>query len=461
MLNSDTIAAISTALGNSGIHIIRISGCNSFNIINNIFKKGKQLQAFDVNNYESHTIHYGYIFDEDVCLDEVMVSIFKSPGSYTTEDIVEINCHGGSYVVKHILKLILKNGSRLAEPGEFSKRAFLNGRIDLSQAEAVMDVIKSQNEYSLRSFVNNLRGDISNKIKAIRESILHDVAFIEAALDDPEHYSLDGFSNEVLQSIKKNKQDLIDMSDSYHEGRVIKEGLNTVIIGKPNVGKSSLLNYLLHEDKAIVTDIPGTTRDVIEYSVNIGKINLNLMDTAGIRYTDDVIEKLGIEKSISSVNNADLIICVLDASRIFDEEDKKLIDLVKDRTCIYILNKCDLENKYYNSLPDKYKNIDMINFSVKSDSGYDLFVKTVEDMFFSNKIDVQNEVYITNLRHVELLKSTIESINMVIEGINNGMSEDFLTIDMMDAYNYLGCIIGETVEDDLVDKIFSEFCMGK
>ncbi len=461
MNESDTIAAICTAFGNSGIHIIRISGDKSFNVINRVFKKGKSLREFNVNSYKSHTIHYGFICDNDKVVDEVMVSIYKAPNSYTKENVIEVNCHGGSYVVKKILKLLLNNGVRMAEPGEFSKRAFLNGRMDLSQAEAVMDIIKSQNEYSLSSSVNQLRGDIRVTIQNVRDSILREVAYIEAALDDPEHYDLDNYSDNILSMVNDNLKLLRKLVSSYSDGKIIKEGINTVIAGKPNVGKSSLMNYLMRENKAIVTDIPGTTRDIIEHSINLGDITLNLMDTAGIRSTDDYIEKLGIERSLESIEKAQLVLCVLDYSRPLEDDDKLVLKKAIQKKNIIILNKCDLECKIDMNYLDSHCLNGYIKFSTKKDYGYSKFIKMLNEMFYSNVIDIENELFITNIRHVESLNKAVNSLEQVISDIKNCMPEDFMTINMMEAYTYLGEIIGETIDDDLVDKIFSEFCMGK
>lgn len=460
MHNTETIAAICTAFGNAGIHIIRISGDNAFNVINKIFKKGKSQKVFNVDEYDSHTIHYGYIYDEDKCIDEVMVSVYKSPNSYTRENVIEINCHGGSYVAKSILMIITKNGARIAEPGEFSKRAFLNGRIDLSQAEAVMDIIKSQNDYALKSSVNHLKGNIKIIIEEIREDILNEMAYIEAALDDPEHYELNDYGNELEKKIEKCIVKLRNLSNSYKEGRIISEGINTVIAGKPNVGKSSFLNYLLKENRAIVTDIPGTTRDVIEYGVNIGNIRLNLIDTAGIRETEDYIEKIGIKKSLESINEAQLIICIFDMSREFDEEDEYVLSHVKGKNCIVLVNKSDMESRIDLKRIEDY-GMKYIIFSTMTGEGFDLFVKELEDMFYSDIIDIENEVYITNVRHAEAINNAIRSLDLVIHNIKENIPEDFLTIDMMDACSALGEITGDTVGEQLIDKIFSRFCMGK
>ena len=351
-------------------------------------------------------------------------------------------------------------GVRMAEPGEFSKRAFLNGRIDLSQAEAIMDVIKSQNDYALRSSVNHLRGNIRKSIEEIREDILSETAYIEAALDDPEHYDLEGYRDILYEKITLCTERLEKLSKSYKEGRIISEGVNTVIAGKPNVGKSSFLNYLLNENKAIVTDIPGTTRDIIEYSINIGNICLNLTDTAGLHKTEDYIEKIGIEKTLESIENAQLVICIFDMSRRFDEEDEYVLSRVKDRNVIVLLNKSDMECKIdLNELENN--GIKYIVFSTKTGEGFDRFVNELENMFYSDMIDVENEIFITNIRHAEAINNAVTSLRLAADNILGKMPEDLLTIDLMDAYNYLGEITGDTVGEQLIDKIFAEFCMGK
>lgn len=460
MNDSDTIAAISTALGNGGIHIIRISGSDSFEILKRIFKKGKSCSAFDADCYDSHTIHYGYIYDGDMCIDEVMVSLFKAPNSYTKENVAEINCHGGSYVAKLMLKLVVNNGARLAMPGEFTKRSFLNGRIDLSQAESVMDIIKSQNEYSLMASVNHLKGDIKEKISKIREIILYEMAFIEAALDDPEHYSLDDYTGGLREKINNILKELESLLKSYDNGRIINEGISTAIIGKPNVGKSSFLNFIMKDERAIVTDIPGTTRDIIEYSININNIVLNLMDTAGIHDTEDYIEQIGIEKTLEIIKKAQLIICMFDMSRDFDSEDEHILSLIRDSKSIVLLNKSDADTKIDTKMI-KESVPECIEFSTVTGEGYNEFVSAVEKMFFKGNIDIENETYITNIRHMEAIDNSIKSLELVNDNIESGMPEDLITIDMLDAYNFLGEITGDTVSDDLIDKIFSEFCMGK
>ena len=458
----DTIAAIATSMGNSGIHIIRISGLDSFDVISRVFKKGKKCIDFHPEKYDSHTIHYGFIYDGDMCIDEVLVSVFKSPNSFTSENTVEVNCHGGSYVVQRILELIINNGARLAMPGEFSKRAFLNGRIDLTQAEAVMNIINSKNEISLNASIKQIKGDVKNVISSIRNVILTHIANIEATLDDPEHYSFDDdFLNILGTDVNKIIEDINVICNNSKNGIIVSEGIKTVIVGKPNVGKSSLMNYILKDDKAIVTNIPGTTRDVIEYSVNLANVTLNLVDTAGIHDTSDMIEQLGIDRTKEYIENADLILCVFDMSDFSSEDDVKIYNSIADKNHLCIFNKCDLEKCDDSFYLDIINNDNSIMFSAKEKIGYDELVNQINNMFYNNVLDIENEIFITNVRHMELLNNAIHSLSCVIENIDAFATEDILTIDLLDAYNYLGEIIGETIDDDVVDKIFSDFCMGK
>ncbi len=458
-MNRDTIAAITTAMSNAGIGIIRISGDNALNIIDKIYrsKNGNKI----ISKQKSHTIHYGYIFDNNTVIDEVIILIMKAPNSYTVEDVIEINCHGGVVVMKKILELILKKGARCAEPGEFTKRAFLNGRIDLSQAEAVIDIINSKNDFALRSSINQLKGSILNKIKELRKIIITDIAFIEASLDDPEHIDLDDFSDRLLININKINDELNILLSSVDNGRLLKEGIKTVIIGKPNVGKSSLLNILVGEDRAIVTDIPGTTRDSLEETININGILLNIIDTAGIRNTEDIVEKIGVERSIKYIDNADLILYVVDASVNLDENDENIIKLIKDKKSIVLLNKSDLKMILSSESLESMIGKSVVNISAKENLGFERLYEVIKEMFFSGNLDFNNEVLITNIRHKESIIETIKSINQVKESIINQMPEDFYSIDLMNAYVELGKIIGESLEEDLIDKIFSEFCMGK
>lgn len=458
-MKTDTIAAIATAISNSGIGIVRISGDEAFEVADRIFrpKKGNK----KVSEMDTHTIHYGYVMDGNEVIDEVMLLIMKAPRSYTCEDTVEIDCHGGVLVMKKLLETVLKYGARPAEPGEFTKRAFLNGRIDLSQAESVIDVINAKNDFALKSSVSQLQGAVLEKIKAIRASILHEIAFIESALDDPEHVSLDGYPElleVIIEDSLKKVQKLLSSSDN---GKILKEGINTVIVGKPNAGKSSLLNILVGEERAIVTEIAGTTRDILEEQIQIGGIGLNVIDTAGIRDTDDVVEKIGVTKSREYMEKADLVIYVVDSSTVLDDNDREIMDAIQDKRTIVLLNKSDLESR---TTADDLKQIldkPVISVSAKHNLGITELEETIENMFFSGKISFNDEVYITNIRHKNALAETEKSLEMVLQSIEDGMPEDFFTIDMMNAYEELGTIIGESVGEDLVNEIFSKFCMGK
>ncbi len=462
-MNTDTIAAISTAMTNSGIGIIRISGDEAISIANKIVVfKNNHKKLVDV---KSHTINYGFIYDGNDFIDEVMVSVMKAPNSYTTEDTVEINCHGGIVVMNTILEVVIKNGARLADPGEFTKRAFLNGRIDLTKAEAVMDVINSKNVYAMKSSAKQLKGEVYNIIKGLRDEIIYEIAFIESALDDPEHISLDGY-NEKL-SIKNDEllMKIDKLLKKYDNGKIIKEGINTVIVGKPNVGKSSLLNLLAGEEKAIVTDIAGTTRDVLEESVRMNDILLNIIDTAGIRNTEDVVEKIGVDKAKKYANDADLIIFVIDSSVPLEQTDKEIIELIKDKKVIVLLNKSDLETVVSEEKIKEFwnyeNNVAFIKTSTKENLGMDVLENTVKEMFFKGEISFNDEIFITSLRHKEALSDAYKSLTMVKRSLENDMPEDFYSIDLMSAYTSLGFIIGEEVGEDLVNEIFAKFCMGK
>ncbi|MDD6441283.1 MAG: tRNA uridine-5-carboxymethylaminomethyl(34) synthesis GTPase MnmE [bacterium] len=455
---TDTIAAISTAMTNSGIGIVRISGDEAFEIIDKIYK-GKKEKI--LSKQKSHTIHYGYIVDGEEIIDEVLVLLMKGPHSYTGEDTVEIDCHGGVFVTKKILETVLKYGARPAEPGEYTKRAFLNGRMDLSQAEAVIDVINSKNEYALKSSVNQLKGSVHKKIDEIRSEILHHTAFIETALDDPEHYDVDGYGEEletVVDKLLKKVQRLIDTAD---DGRIMKEGIQTVIVGKPNAGKSSLLNALIGEDRAIVTDIAGTTRDVLEENIQLQGISLNIMDTAGIRDTKDIVEKIGVDKAKSYAEEADLIIYVVDASVPLDDSDFEIINMIKNKKAVVLLNKTDLSTVINKKELKVWINKPTIEISAKHQTGIHELEDTLKEMFYHGEISFNDEVYITNARHKAALIDAYASLKKVKESIENQMPEDFFTIDLMDAYESLGSITGETIGEDLVNEIFSKFCMGK
>ena len=462
-MKSETIAAIATPVANSGIGIIRVSGENAVNIVDQIFVNKKNQNI--LKNMNSHTIHYGFIVDENQnVIDEVMVSYMKAPNSFTAEDTVEVNCHGGILVMNHILELIIKNGARLADPGEFTKRAFLNGRIDLSKAEAVMDLISSKNEMALKNSLNQLQGSVYKKIKSLRKDIIYEIAFIESALDDPEHISLEGYPKKLMEKIDSLSKDIKKLLSTSENGRIIKEGIKVVIIGKPNAGKSSLLNILSGEEKAIVTEIAGTTRDVIEEDIKLDEISLHLIDTAGIRSTEDVIEKIGVQKSKKYAKEADLIIFVVDSSVPLDENDIDIMEMVKEKKCIVLFNKSDLKAEFsIDEIKEKIgKDVVIIKTSTKDKTGIEDFTKKIKEMFFHGEILNNNDdIMITNMRHKEALLETSTSLDQVMRSLYAGLPEDFYSIDLMSAYKSLGKIIGEEIEEDLVNEIFSKFCMGK
>lgn len=464
-MKTDTIAAIATAMSDSGIGIVRISGEEAMLLIDKIYRTKSGKKA--LRGFASHTIHYGYIVDEsENIIDEVMVSVMKSPYSYTSENTVEINCHGGVLMVNRILEEVIKCGARIAEPGEFTKRAFLNGRIDLSKAEAVMDIIHSKNQFALKSSVSQLRGSVSDKVKKLRDEIIYEIAFIESSLDDPEHISLEGYHERLTSKTEEIISVISKLINSADSGKILKEGINTVIVGKPNAGKSSLLNILVGEEKAIVTDVAGTTRDVLEESIKLQGISLNIIDTAGIRMTEDIVEKIGVEKAKKYAAVADLIIYVVDASVPLDESDNEIIHLIEDRKVIVLLNKTDLDmvvtEKYLiDRMNQRKKDISIIKTSTKDNKGIDIFEDTIKQMFFNGDISFNDEVFITNMRHKEALMDAYESMLQVRKSLMDYMPEDFYSIDLMSAYSSLGTIIGEEVGDDLVNEIFSKFCMGK
>ena len=458
-MKTDTIAAIATAMSNSGIGIVRISGDEALEVADRIFRPKKGSRK--VSDMETHTIHYGYVVDGEEVVDEVMLLIMKAPRSYTCEDTIEIDCHGGVLVMKKILETVLKYGARPAEPGEFTKRAFLNGRIDLSQAESVIDVINAQNELALKSSVSQLQGAVLEKIKDIRAVVLHEIAFIESALDDPEHVSLDGYPKQlhgIMSDAHAKVKKLLDSSDN---GKMLKEGINTAIVGKPNAGKSSLLNILVGEERAIVTEIAGTTRDILQEQIQIGGIGLNVIDTAGIRDTEDIVEKIGVNKSREYIEKADLIIYVVDSYTELDENDQEIIEAIQDKKAIVLLNKSDLDAKTDATVLEKRLNKPILSISAKNNTGIHELEKLIEEMFFSGKLSFNDEVYITNIRQKNALAEAESSLKMVLQSIDDGMPEDFFTIDMMNDYEVLGTIIGESVGEDLVNEIFSKFCMGK
>ena len=451
-MKKDTIVAIATALSNSGIGIVRISGEDAFHIVKKIYK-GKELK--------DHAIHYGYIIDGEETIDEVLVMVMKGPHSFTGEDTVEINCHGGVYVVKRILETVVRYGARPAEPGEFTKRAFLNGKMDLSQAEAVIDVINSKNEYALKSSIGQLKGNVQRKIKDIRAEILYHTAFIETALDDPEHISVDGYGKKLKDAVDKLLDELHLLLKNSDNGRIIKEGIQTVILGKPNAGKSSLLNALIGEDRAIVTDIAGTTRDVLEESIQLHGISLNIMDTAGIRDTEDIVEKIGVDKAKAHAQEADLIIYVVDASCPLDENDQNILEMIREKRAIILLNKSDLTTVVTKDMIHSSIDKPILTISAKEQQGLRELEEILKTMFFQGEISFNDEVYITNIRHKVAIQDAYDSLQKVITSIENDMPEDFYSIDLLDAYESLGSITGETIGEDLVNEIFSKFCMGK
>ena len=459
-MKTDTIAAIATAVSTSGIGIIRISGEDAIRTASRVYRAKKTQK--NLMAVKSHTLHYGFIYDGDELIDEVMVAVMRSPNTYTKEDTVEIDCHGGILVMNQILNVLLKNGCRLAEPGEFTKRAFLNGRIDLSKAEAVMDIIHSKNEFALKASMKQLRGGVSDKVRSLRDRILSEIAYIEAALDDPEHISLENYPALLEEKILQIKNELKQMLDNADQGKLLKEGLQTVIVGKPNAGKSSLLNVLVGEDRAIVTSIAGTTRDVLEESIKLHGIGLNIIDTAGIRETEDEVEKIGVDKARSYAEMADLILYVVDSSRPLDEDDASVLEIITDKKVIVLLNKTDLaqvvsEQEIQQRLPAA----SIIRTSMKDNTGIDLFEDTIKAMFFGGEIAVNDELYITNQRHKEALAEAHESMEMVLQSLAQKLPEDFYSIDLMSAYASLGRILGEEVGEALVNEIFAKFCMGK
>ena len=455
---TDTIAAIATALSPSGIGIVRISGPESREIAGKVYRsKGGKKKLQDV---PSHSIHYGFICDGDEVIDEVLVMVMDGPRSYTGEDTVEIDCHGGVLAMRKILDTVVKNGARPADPGEFTKRAFLNGRIDLSQAEAVIDVINAKNEYALKSSVSQLRGNIQKAIKEIRGDLIYQIAYIESALDDPEHISIDGYGENLYKEVKKQEERIDRLLLSVKDGKLVKEGIKTVIVGKPNAGKSSLLNTLLGEERAIVTDIAGTTRDILEETILLHGISLRIIDTAGIRETQDVVEKIGVEKAIDSAKDADLVLFVVDSSVPLDENDREIMELLKDKKTIVLLNKADLEQAVDE---DDLKNTaghPVISVSAKEEQGIDLLEDKIKELFFQGGLEFNDEIYITNARHKAALEEARKSLEMVENSIEMQMPEDFFSIDLMNAYEALGRIIGESAGEDLVNEIFYKFGTG-
>ena len=458
-MTGDTIAAIATAMSASGIGIIRISGDDSMEIISKVYRsKGGKKQ---IKEAESHTIHYGFIYDGEEVVDEVLVMIMRGPHTYTGEDTVEIDCHGGVYAMKRVLETVLKNGAVIAEPGEFTKRAFLNGRLDLSQAEAVMDVIQAKNSMALKSSVEQLKGSVQRAVKEIRARLLHQIAYIETALDDPEHFDLTDYPQELQKIVEKESENISELLKTADDGRMIQEGIKTVILGKPNAGKSSLLNFLVGEERAIVTEIAGTTRDILEEYISLNGITLRVIDTAGIRETEDVVEKIGVGKAKQMAENADLILYVVDSSLPLDDNDREIMELLSGRKSIVIYNKTDLEAAVDIEELKEKTGSPVIPVSVVEETGISQLEDEIKRMFFHGELSFNDEVYITNARHKAALEESKESLKLVMDSIAMGMSEDFFSIDLMNAYESLGRIVGESVGEDLVNEIFSKFCVGK
>ena len=459
MKEFETIAAAATAMSSSGIGIIRISGEEAFSVMEKIFRPHNRNK--NMAGQPSYTVHYGTIVDGEEVLDEVLVLLMRGPHSYTAEDTVEIDCHGGRLVMQRILDLVMRSGARPAEPGEFTKRAFLNGRIDLSQAEAVMDLIQSRNKMALKSSVSQLQGSVRQQIEKLRSRILYETAFLEAALDDPEHISLDGYAEKLYKTVEEIEGEIEKLLKSSENGRILREGIKTVILGKPNAGKSSLLNVLLGEERAIVTEIEGTTRDVLEEQLQLGDLSLSLLDTAGIRSTEDIVEQIGVERAKKQAEDADLILYVADSSRPLDESDEEILDLLKGRKALVLLNKSDLESAITPQMMEKRTNHKVLLISAKEEQGIRELEEEIRSLFFQGELDFNDEVLITNVRHKTALQRAKVSLSMVMDSIQNGMPEDFYTIDLTDTYQALGTILGEEMGEDLINEIFGKFCMGK
>ncbi|MDD7418191.1 tRNA uridine-5-carboxymethylaminomethyl(34) synthesis GTPase MnmE [Blautia wexlerae] len=454
-----TIAAISTAMSASGIGIVRISGEDAMEVISRIYRsKGGKKRIKEV---PSHTIHYGYIYDGEELIDEVLVMIMRAPRTFTGEDTVEIDCHGGVFAMKRVLETVLKNGAEIAGPGEFTKRAFLNGRMDLSQAEAVMDVIQAKNEYALRSSIDQLKGSVQKAICDIREKIIYHIAYIESALDDPEHISLEGYPQELLEVVDKEQLEIKKLLKSSSDGKMIQEGIQTVILGKPNAGKSSLLNLLLGENRAIVTDIAGTTRDILEEYITLHGITLKIVDTAGIRETEDIVEKIGVDRAREMAQKADLILYVVDSSVPLDSNDEEIMSMLNGKKAIILYNKTDLKAAIEIDRLREKAGHPVIPISAKEETGITELEEKIKDMFFGGELSFNDEVYITNARHKAALEEADKSLDLVRNSILGGLPEDFFSIDLMNAYENLGKILGESVGEDLVNEIFSKFCTGK
>ncbi|WED57415.1 tRNA uridine-5-carboxymethylaminomethyl(34) synthesis GTPase MnmE [Fructilactobacillus sanfranciscensis] len=457
----DTIAAISTAPGVGGISIVRISGSDAMKIAKKIYR-GK-----DLDKVATDTINYGHIVDpanDDSRVDEVMVSVMRAPKTYTKEDIIEINCHGGIQVTNKVLQLVLRNGARMAEPGEFTKRAFLNGRIDLSQSEAVMDLIDAKTDEARKAALNQLDGNLSAAIRKMRQKIVDVLANVEVNIDYPEYDGAEVVTSKLmLDKAQEIKAEIEKLLATAQQGKVLRDGLNTAIVGRPNVGKSSLLNRLLHEEKAIVTDVPGTTRDVLDEYVNVAGVPLHLIDTAGIRETEDKVEKIGVDRSRAAIKKADLVLLVLNSSEPLTDEDRQLLDLTRDSKRVILLNKTDLPMKLdIEKIKAEYGNSEMIKTSAMAENGTKTLEDTISQMFFTKGIaSTQNSVMVTNARHISLLQQALDSVQTVIDGIGAGLPVDIVQIDLQSAWDDLGAITGDSYDDELMDQLFDQFCIGK
>ncbi len=463
MKKTDTIAAIATALSPSGIGIVRISGEDAVSIADKVYKGKKSLMECD-----THTVNYGHIMDHGQIVDQVLVMVMRAPRTYTGEDTVEIDCHGGTLVMQRILSLVLEAGAEPAQPGEFSKRAFLNGKMDLAQAEAVIDVIEAENSYALRAGMRQLKGNLSHEIRALRDDLRYEIAYIEAALDDPEHYDLEGYPDELMEKIKSMKCRIDSLLRDADSGIIMKSGIDTVIIGRPNAGKSSIYNLLTHSDKAIVTEIPGTTRDTLTEHIKLSGVSINLTDTAGLRDSDDPVERIGVERARAAATDADLVICVIDGAVRLNKEDKELLVSLSEKKddgaiqkSIVLINKSDLETIIKDEDIAALTDAPVITFSAHDGRGLDELSDTIKDMFFRGSIGSTDQVIITSLRHKQALTEAGNSLNMVICSIEEGQPEDFFSIDLTAAYEALGAITGEQIGDEIIDEIFSRFCMGK
>lgn len=474
-MEGSTIAAISSGLTESGVSVIRISGRDSFKIISEIFYKKNGERVFSsVNEMESHTVHHGFIVDGGVIIDEVLVILMRAPKTFTGEDTVEIDCHGGILVTRRVLEACINAGAVLATPGEFSKRAFLNGKMDLTKAESIMDLISSENDLAMSNSLSMLKGGLKDKVSILRKEMIHETARIESALDDPEHYDLTGYSDELYKEVTTWKDTIKELIDSADYGANIKDGIKTLILGRPNVGKSSLFNLLVNDERAIVTDIPGTTRDIVEEKISLGEFSLRVMDTAGIRDTSDVVEKIGVDRALSLIDKAGLIIYVIDGSVTLNDDDFKIMSEIIDKTAIILINKSDIgevvsidDVKIHLSFIGNEKGIDglsgkaLLPFSNKDAESLKPLKEEIKKIFFNGDVVSKDKLYITSERQKAELINSYNSLMRVSDSIDNAMPEDFYTVDLMDAYGALSRIVGQSVDEDLVNEIFSKFCMGK